>query len=92
MASCLGGCHAGSQGRMTPSDFCTAAEAIAGPRWRTCLGPKIGKCRTQVWEYANGKRPVPETVRLLMNGLQNEKTLRDLGFRPTGRGTWEKPV
>lgn len=54
---------------MTPAEFRTTAEAIAGPKWRTALGPRIGKCRTQVWEYANGKREVPETVRKLMKML-----------------------
>jgi len=51
---------------MTPAQFRTNAEAIAGKHWPTRLGPIIGKCRSQVWEYANGKREVPETVAKLL--------------------------
>jgi hypothetical protein len=51
---------------MTPATFRLAAQQIAGPRWKTRLGPIIGKCRTQVWEYASGKRDIPETVEKLM--------------------------
>ena len=51
---------------MIAADFRTLAQTIAGPRWKTHLGPMIGKCRTQVWEYANGKRDIPETVEKLM--------------------------
>jgi hypothetical protein len=54
---------------MTPASFRLTAKRIAGPRWRTRLGPMIGKCRTQVWEYASGNRDVPETVVLLMKQL-----------------------
>jgi hypothetical protein len=55
---------------MTSSQFRATAKSIAGPRWKTRLGPMIGKCRTQVWEYANGKRAVPVTVAKLMTALQ----------------------
>ncbi len=51
---------------MTPAEFRTLAAQVAGPHWKTKLGPMIGKCRTQVWEYANGERDVPETVEKLM--------------------------
>ena len=51
---------------MTPVQFRKVAARVAGPHWRTRLGPMIGKCRTQVWEYATGKREVPETVAKLM--------------------------
>ena len=51
---------------MPPENFRLLAFAIAGPRWKTRLGPMIGKCRSQVWEYANGVRPVPVTVSKLM--------------------------
>ena len=51
---------------MAPDQFRTLAQTIAGPHWRTRLGPMIGKCRRQVWEYANGKRRVPVTVQKLM--------------------------
>ena len=51
------------------NQFITLAEAIAGKHWPTRLPKKIGKCRTQVWEYANKKRQVPETVILLMEQL-----------------------
>lgn len=54
---------------MTPAQFRTLALSIAGPGWKTRLGPMIGKCRTQVWEYATGKREVPETVEKLMHIL-----------------------
>jgi hypothetical protein len=54
---------------MTPEQFRRMAEIIAGPRWKTRLGPMIGKSRTPVWEYANGVRPVSETVRKLMSEL-----------------------
>ena len=54
---------------MTPADFRELAAGIAGPRWRTRISPMIGKCRTQVWEYANGVRPVPESVEKLMRLL-----------------------
>jgi hypothetical protein len=27
----------------------------------------IGRCRSQIWEYATGKRPTPEPVAKLMN-------------------------
>lgn len=54
---------------MTPADFRAFAVRIAGPRWRTSLGPMIGKCRTQVWEYANDRREIPETVAKLMVSL-----------------------
>jgi len=51
---------------MTPDQFRTTAQAIAGKKWKTQLCPMIGKCRSQVYEYANGKREVPETVEKLM--------------------------
>lgn len=54
---------------MTPAEFASQADQIAGPRWRSAIGPVIGKCRTQVWEYANGHRAVPETVEKLMREL-----------------------
>jgi hypothetical protein len=54
---------------MTPTQFRSLASRIAGPHWRTQLGPMIGKCRSQVWEYANGERDVPETVVKLMKLL-----------------------
>lgn len=52
---------------MTPAEFRTLAKQIAGPRWKTRLGPMIGRCRSQIWEYATGKRPTPEPVAKLMN-------------------------
>ncbi|QEH36471.1 hypothetical protein OJF2_50350 [Aquisphaera giovannonii] len=58
---------------MTPAEFAQHAEQIAGPRWRTALGPMIGKGRTQVWEYASGRRPVPATVEKLMRQLAKLK-------------------
>jgi hypothetical protein len=54
---------------MTPARFRTLAKRIAGPHWRTQIGPMIGKGRTQVWEYANGKRKIPETVVKLLQRL-----------------------
>ncbi|OWK42019.1 hypothetical protein [Fimbriiglobus ruber] len=54
---------------MTPAVFRSLAAQLAGPRWKTKLGPMIGKCRTQVWEYASGERKVPETVEKLMKLL-----------------------
>jgi hypothetical protein len=57
---------------MTPSDFRMLAQQIAGSRWKTRLGPLIGKCRSQIWEYANGKRGVPMTVQKLMRALAGE--------------------
>jgi hypothetical protein len=54
---------------MTPALFRKSAEAIAGTKWPTRIGPLIGKCRTQVWEYANGKRAIPTTVEKLMEQL-----------------------
>ena len=57
---------------MTLLNFRALAFAVAGPRWKTRLGPIIGKCRSQVWEYANGKREVPETVVKLMSLLATQ--------------------
>jgi len=57
---------------MTPAAFRSLAAQIAGTRWKTRLGPMIGKCRTQVWEYATGKREVPATVAKLMALLATE--------------------
>lgn len=57
---------------MTPARFRTLASRIAGPLWRTRLGPMIGKGRTQVWEYATGEREVPATVEKLMKLLAKE--------------------
>jgi len=57
---------------MTPARFTHLAEQIAGRFWKARLGPMIGRCRTQVWEYATGKRPVPEPVAKLME-LQARK-------------------
>ena len=54
---------------MTPAGFRILAAHVAGPHWRTKLGPMIGKCRTQVWEYANDEREIPETVAKLMRLL-----------------------
>lgn len=54
---------------MTPAEFAERAKQIAGPHWRTALGPLIGKGRTQVWEYASGRRAVPATVEKLMRQL-----------------------
>jgi hypothetical protein len=51
---------------MTPAEFRTLAKQLAGPHWKTRFGPMIGKCRTQVWEYANGERKVSETVAKLV--------------------------
>ncbi len=59
----------GQRLRMTPAEFAALAEQIAGPRWRTALGPIIGKGRTQVWEYAKGRRAIPATVEKLMRQL-----------------------
>jgi RNase adaptor protein for sRNA GlmZ degradation len=57
---------------VSPEEFRTLAVKIAGPHWKTKLGPMIGKCRTQVWEYASGERDVPETVEKLMGFLGRE--------------------
>ncbi len=54
---------------VTPARFTHLAEQIAGPRWRTRLPARIGRCRSQVWEYAAGKRPVPGPVARLMELL-----------------------
>jgi hypothetical protein len=54
---------------MTPATFRLTAQQIAGPRWKTRLGPIIGKCRSQVYEYASGTRDIPETVEKLMSLL-----------------------
>ncbi|OWK42421.1 hypothetical protein [Fimbriiglobus ruber] len=54
---------------MTPAEFRTLAERLAGPHWKSRLGPMIGKCRTQVWEYDSGERKVPKTVEKLMRLL-----------------------
>jgi hypothetical protein len=62
---------------MTPAQFRSLASRLAGPHWRTRLGPMIGKCRTQVWGYATGKREVPETVEKLMNLLSKDQVNAD---------------
>ena len=54
---------------MTPDRFTHLAHQIAGRYWKTALPGRIGKGRTQVWEYATGKRAVPETVAKLMELL-----------------------
>jgi hypothetical protein len=54
---------------MTPARFRSLAKRIAGAHWRSHLGPMIGKCRSQVWEYANGKRGVPVIVQKLMREM-----------------------
>ena len=54
---------------MNPETFTHLAEQIAGKYWKTRLPDKIGRCRTQVYEYANGLRPVPKPVQLLMKQL-----------------------
>lgn len=59
---------------MTPEKFRTLAAQIAGPHWKTNLGKMIGKKRTTVWEYANGVRPVPETVQRLMQMMAGDTT------------------
>lgn len=58
---------------MTPARFRTLANLIAGPHWRTKLGPMVGRCRTQVWEYANGERQVQEPVAKLMELLAKDR-------------------
>lgn len=70
--------HCGCQwtGGMTTAEFTVLAKRIAGARWKTSLGPMIGKCRTQVWEYASGKRAVPESVAKLMSLLAKEAVER----------------
>ena len=59
---------------MTPGEFQSLAKQIAGRFWKTDLGPMIGKCRTQIWEYAHGKRDVPTTVAKLMEQLAKGPT------------------
>jgi hypothetical protein len=54
---------------MTPEQFRTLAAQVAGPQWKTKLGPMIGKCRTQVFEYATGRRAVPKSIQLLMAAI-----------------------
>ena len=49
-----------------PAIIWPSGTAMAGKHWPTKLPHLIGKCRTQVWEYANKKREVPQTVNLLM--------------------------
>ena len=51
---------------MTPERFQHLAHQIAGRYWKAHLPAMIGRCRTQVWEYATGKRKVPEPVAKLM--------------------------
>ena len=63
------------------AEFRRMAEAIAGERWRTQLPPMIGKCRTQVWEYASGKRPPPASVKRLMRVMVAMKEDRPAGRR-----------
>lgn len=59
---------------MTPDAFRVAAQKIAGPHWRTDLGPIIGRSRTQVWEYANAKRAIPVPVAKLVELLAEQST------------------
>lgn len=54
---------------MTPDRFTELAVAIAGRFWRSGLPPRIGKSRSYVWEYANGKRKIPASVAILMEQL-----------------------
>lgn len=54
---------------MDNTEFTHLAHKIAGKYWRTRLPDKIGRCRTQVYEYAKGLRPVPKPVQLLMKQL-----------------------
>ena len=54
---------------MTPARFIELAQIIAGRYWKTALPKLIGKSRSYVWEYANGKRDIPATVRILMEQL-----------------------
>jgi hypothetical protein len=57
---------------MTPARFRSLAARIAGPRWKTKLGPMIGRRREAVWAYAKGERAVPKPVEKLMNLLSKE--------------------
>lgn len=54
---------------MTPAEFRSLARQIAGPRWKTRLGPMIGRSRWMVRVYATGEWAVPETVGKLMQLL-----------------------
>lgn len=58
---------------ITPENFRALAFAVAGHRWKTRLGPMIGKCRTQVFEYSTGRRKVPKVVQLLMTELSKRR-------------------
>jgi RNase adaptor protein for sRNA GlmZ degradation len=54
---------------MTPAEFRTLARHLAGPRWKTQLGPMVGRNREAVWAYAKGEREVPKPVEKLMRLL-----------------------
>jgi hypothetical protein len=42
------------------------------PRPLRQLATMIHRCRSQVWEYATGKRPVPKLVELRMEQLAQD--------------------
>lgn len=63
---------------MTPAAFKSIARRIAGPYWKTKLGPMIGRSRWSVMEYSRGTREVPDTVAKLM-------ALLDGGNKPPRR-------
>ena len=51
---------------MNSEEFRTLAEKIAGPRWKSRIGPMIGRRREAVWAYATNDRGVPEPVAKLL--------------------------
>jgi len=49
---------------MTPAEFTAAAEQIAGPLWRSRLGPLLGLTRQTIYLYSTGELAVSERTRL----------------------------
>jgi predicted transcriptional regulator len=64
---------------MTSAEFIEAGKRIFGKSgWRGQLAEALRIDRATVWRYANGIRPVPESISLALEALANRERVRDL--------------
>lgn len=59
---------------MNASDFEAAGKRLFGRHgWRAELAEALGVHRSTIWHYEKGKRPVPESVALALEALEQRR-------------------
>lgn len=61
---------------MTPAELAKIGWNLYGPAWKPKMASQLGRSRSTVWNWMNGKARIPETAAARIRQLEKEHDAR----------------